>query len=90
MFSQKIRKGRSLVTIITDEYQESRFHEVDNLDTKTIDEAQDNYEKVFVTVREALSKNEQYCCDDEGDRLSLAQVVTDLLRQGGLIRKEPK
>lgn len=78
------------MTIITDEYQESRFHEVDNLDTKTIDEAQDNYEKVFVTVREALSKNEQYCCDDEGDRLSLAQVVTDLLRQGGLIRKEPK
>ncbi len=78
------------MTIITDEYQESRFHEVDNLDTKTIDEAQDNYEKVFVTVREALSKNEQYCCDDERDRLSLAQVVTDLLRQGGLIRKESK
>ena len=90
MFSQKIRKGRSLVTIMTDEYQDCRFHEVDNLDTKTIDEAQDNYEKVFITVREALSKNEQYCCDDEGDRLSLTQVVTDLLRQGGLIRKEPK
>ena len=90
MYSQKIRKGRSLVTIITDKYQESRFHEVDNLDTKTINEAEDNYERVFVTVREALSKNEQYCCDDEGDRLSLAQVVTDLLRQGGLIRKEPK
>ena len=90
MFSQKIRKGRSLVTIMIDEYQECRFHEVDNLDTKTIDDAQDNYERVFVTVREALSENEQYCCDDEGDRLSLAQVVTDLLRQGGLIRKEPK
>ena len=46
MFSQKIRKGRSLVTIMADEYQECRFHEVDNLDTKTIDEAQDNYERV--------------------------------------------
>ncbi len=90
MFSQKIRKGRSLVTIMTDEYQECRFHEVDNLNTKTIDEAQDNYERVFVTVREALSKNEQYCCDDEGDRLSIAQVVADVLRQGGLIRKESK
>ena len=86
----KTRKGKALITVMVDEYQDCRFHEIDNLDTKTIDEAQDNYEKVFITVREALSKNEQYCCDDEGDRLSLAQVVTDLLKQGGLIHKEPK
>ena len=90
MFSQKIRKGRSLVTIMIDEYHESRFHEVDNLNTKTIDEAKDNYEKVFITVRDELSRNEQYCCDDEEDRLSIAQVVTDILRRGGLIRKESK
>ena len=73
-----------------DEYHESRFHEVDNLDTKTVKEAEDNYEKVFITVREALSKNEQYCCDDEADRLSIAQVVADILRREGLIRKESK
>lgn len=90
MYSKRTRKGRSLITTITTDMHESMFHEIDNLNTKTIDEAQDNYERVFVTVREALSKNEQYCCDDENDRLSLAQVVTDLLRQGGLIRKEPK
>ena len=75
---------------MTDEYHESRFHEVDNLNTKTVDEAEDNYEKVFITVRDVLSENEQYCCDDEGDRLSIAQVVADVLRRGGLIRKESK
>ena len=44
MFSEN-KKGRSLVTIMIDEYQECRFHKVDNLDTKTIDDAQDNYEE---------------------------------------------
>ena len=90
MDSQKIRNGRSLTTILHHKYSEATFHEIDNLDTKTLEEAEDNYEKVFITVREAFSKNEQYCCDDENDRLSLAQVVTDLLKQGGLIRKESK
>ena len=90
VFSQKIRKGKSLTTILHHRYSEATFHEIDNLDTKTLNEAEDNYERVFITVREALSKNEQYCCDDQGDRLSIAQVVADVLRQGGLIRKEPK
>jgi len=92
VFSQKIRKGRSLVTIMTDEYQECRFHEVDNLDTKTIDEAENNYEKTFIVVRDFLEqkKDGQHNLVSETARLSLAQGVTDLLRQGGLIRKEPK
>lgn len=85
---KKIRKGRYIKTIISDEDSHMEFHEVDNLDTKTISEAEDNYEKVFITVREAIHSNEQYCCDDENDRLSLTQVVTDMLKRGGLIRKE--
>lgn len=92
MFSQKIRKGRSLVTIMIDEYQECRFHEVDNLDTKTIDEAENNYEKTFIVVRDFLEqkKDGQHNLVSEAARLSLAQDITDLLRQGGLIRKESK
>lgn len=90
VFSQKIRNGRSITTILHHKYSETTFHEIDNLDTKTIDEAQDNYEKVFVTVRDALSKNQQYFCVEENDRLSLVQVVTDLLRQEGLISRESK
>lgn len=87
---QKIRKGRYIKTIISDDKTHAEFHEVDNLDTKSLDQAEDNYEKTFITVRDALSENEQYCCDDENDRLSLTQVVTDLLKRGGLIRKESK
>ena len=85
---QKIRKGRYIKTIISDEKTHAVFHEVDNLDTKTINEAENNYEKVFVTIRTALQDNEQFCCDDEKDRLALTQVVADLLKKSFLIRKD--
>jgi transcription termination factor Rho len=85
---QKIRKGRYIKTIIRDEHSDMEFHEVDNLDTKNLDQAENNYEKVFVTIRTALESNEQFCCDDEQDRLALTQVVTDLLKQDLLIRKD--
>jgi len=77
-----------LKTIIEDEYRTSEFSETDNLNTKSLVEAEDSYEKVFITIRKALENNEQYCCDDENDRLSIAQVVADSLRQNSLIRKE--
>ena len=75
---------------MTDEYRVTEFNEVDNLDTKTLVEAQDNFEKAFILVRDALAREEQYCCDDKDDRLSIAQVVVDALRHGQLIRKETK
>ena len=84
----KIRNGKHLKTIIEDEYRTSEFSETDNLNTKSLVEAEDSYEKVFITIRKALENNEQYCCDDENDRLSIAQVVADSLRQNSLIRKE--
>ena len=84
----KIRNGKHLKTIIEEEYRTSEFHEIDNLNTKTITEAVNSYEKTFVAIREALENNEQYCCDDKNDRLSIAQVVVDSLRQNSLIRKE--
>lgn len=68
----------------------SEFSETDNLDTKTIAEARDNYEKVFITIRKVLEQNEQYSCDDETDRLCLAQNIVDILRKSGLIRREEK
>lgn len=84
----RIRKGKNLKTIIEDEYRTSEFSETDNLNTKSLVEAEDSYEKVFITIRKALESNEQFCCDDENDRLSIAQVVADSLRQNRLIRKE--
>jgi hypothetical protein len=82
-----------LKTIITEDnhgsvHRSSEFSEIDNLDTKTIAEARDNYEKVFITIRETLEQNEQYSCDDETDRLCLTQNIVDILRKSGLIRRE--
>ena len=84
----RIRQGRSIRTIIKDEYSEDVFHEVDNLDTREVHTAKDNYEKVFIKVRKLLENNEQYCCDSEEDRLSLTQAISDMLRKDSLIRKE--
>ena len=83
----KIRNGKHLKTIIEEEYRTSEFSETDNLNTKSLVEAEDSYEKVFITIRKTLENNEQYCCDDENDRLSIAQVVADSLRKNQLIRK---
>jgi len=92
--SEKIRKKSRLTTkLYSDNHgsiSESIYFEVDNLDTKTIEQAENSYEEVFITIRKVLESNEQFCCDDENDRLSLTQSITDILRQSMLIRKEDK
>ena len=94
MRSEKIRNKSKLTTKLYSDshssHSESIFFEVDNLDTKTIAEAEDNYERTFIKIRETLEQNEQFCCDDESDRLSLTQSIVDILRQSNLIRKEIK
>ncbi len=98
MFTLKVtkqREGALLRTIIEGDPHGSveswsMFSETDNLNTKLISQAKNNYEKTFIKIRETLEQNEQFCCDDESDRLSLAQSITDILRQTGLIRKEEK
>lgn len=89
----KERRGPILrTTIETDPHGSveswSMFSEIDNLNTKDISEAQNNYEKTFITIRKTLEQNEQFCCDDESDRLSLTQSIVDILRQNNLINKE--
>ena len=89
----KERRGPILrTTIETDPHGSveswSMFSEIDNLNIKDISEAQNNYEKTFITIRKTLEQNEQFCCDDESDRLSLTQSIVDILRQNNLINKE--
>ena len=84
----KVRNGASIKTIIHDAFQHIEFHEIDNLNTKTLDQAENNYEKTFVIIRKALEENEQFCCDNETERLSLAQIITDSLKQKFIIRKD--
>ena len=94
MKSEKIRNGNRLTTkLYSDGHNstsESTFVEIDNLDTKTIEQAESSYEEVFITIRRVLENNEQFCCDDENDRLSLTQSIADILRQSMLIRKGDK
>ena len=85
---KKIRLGRAVKTIIHDAFQHCVFHEIDNLDTKSLEQAENNYEKTFVTIRKTLEENEQFCCDDENDRLALTQAITDSLKQKFIIRKD--
>ena len=94
MKSEKIRNRNRLTTkLYSDGHgstSESTFLEIDNLDTKTLEQAENSYEEVFITIRKVLENNEQFCCDDENDRLSLTQSIADILRQSTLIRKEDK
>lgn len=81
------RFGSQIITEMVGSTTTTTWVEYDYLDRKTIDEASDNYERVFVILRDAL-KERGY--DDEDIRLSVTQDLTDLLRQNCLISKEKK
>ncbi len=84
------RAGRRKITTILDDHLESIFSEVDNLDTKTFQEAMDSYEQAFVTTRDVLKKfeDEQLNLNSESARLTLCQEIVDSLRKSCLIRKD--
>ncbi len=93
MRSEKIRNGRRLTTRLYSDCHgstsESTFVEIDNLDTKTIEQAENNYEEVFVRFRDLLT-DKPWCCDSREDVLSICQVLADSMRENLLIRKEDK
>ena len=60
---------------------------IDNLDTKRLKETNDNFEKVFVLIRNELEANASRCCDDNNDRLHLCQVLADSLHTNGIFRR---
>jgi len=59
---------------------------IDNLDTKAISDAANNYEKLFILVRELLEKNDSRCMDDQEDRLQCCQVIADTIKARGLLK----
>ena len=93
MKSEKIRNGSRLTTKLYSESNgstsESVFLEIDNLDTKTIEQTENNYEEVFVRFRDLLT-DKPWCCDSREDVLSMCQVLADSMRENLLIRKEEK
>ena len=94
--SEKIRIGNRLKTTI---YSESHgisdtctFFEIDNLDSKVLQQAENNYEKAFITIRDYLraQKDIQHNFTSEVVILTLTQNIIDSLNQANLIRKEEK
>jgi arsenate reductase-like glutaredoxin family protein len=67
----------------------NEFVEFDYLDRKPITEAEDIYEKVFITIRDYLEKqvNTQHNLASEAARLTITQDISDLLKQNNLISK---
>ncbi len=94
--SERIRKGRGLYTTIVSESHGTNdsctFFEVDNLDSKTLEEAENNYEKIFITIRNYLKEqqNTQHNINSETARLTIAQDIVDLLKKNNLINKGGK
>ena len=96
LISKRTRKGSGVKVVITTGHgiaeSVSEYFEVDKLNIKQTKEARDNYEKVFIAIREHLETTEgtQLNIDSEAARLTMCQDISDILRRSSLIRKEEK
>ena len=61
---------------------------VDNLDTKSLSDAESQYERLFIIVRTALEGKESYCMDVEEERLDCCQVIADMVSASGILSRE--
>lgn len=52
---------------------------VDDLDSKKMADAKNDYEKTFILIRTILEEKSAYCMDDESERLQCVQTITDTL-----------
>ena len=57
--------------------REESGYTIDNLDTKILSEAENNFEQIFVLVRQSLEENESCCMDNEEDRLRCTQEISE-------------
>jgi len=48
----------------------------DNYATISLEEAEDDFAKMFVEIRQILENSDSLCMDDEEDRLNLCQKLT--------------
>ncbi len=59
---------------------------VDHLDSKTLDQSESEYEKVFILVRDVLEEWRELSMDNWPHRLQVAQAVSDILRKKGIVK----
>ena len=82
MNSREIRRGKGIQWVMETHVSFSEGYTVENLDTKSIGEARDDFERLFVTIRKVLEDTESYCLDNEEERLQLCQKLTEKIDKG--------
>ena len=58
---------------------------IDNLDTKDFEDAESDYEKIFILSRIILENN-SFCEEDSNSRLQCCQEIADIIRQKGILK----
>ena len=81
MICDTIRRGKGCAWSLETSSATVNGYTVDNLDKKLMDEATDDFERVFITLRKVLEQNESRCMDSEEDRLDVCQKVAEEFRR---------
>jgi hypothetical protein len=76
-----IRVGKGYSWELETATQHLRGFTVDNLDTKKFESATTDFERIFITLREAFKANESRCLDNETDRLAVCQAVAEEIKK---------
>ena len=71
----EVRYGRGYKWEDEHHNQHTTGYIFDDLDTKTLDQAETSFEKVFVDVRNILTIAGSWCCDNEEDVLNASQIL---------------
>ena len=61
---------------------------LDDLDTKNLEQAENDFEIAFITIRRTLEENESRCLDDEMDRLQVCQEVARSITQAFSVKNK--
>ncbi len=78
----EIRKGPGYRWSLDDGYTHTTGYTVDNLDTKSADDACFLFEKLFVDIRDELESMSSFCLDNDDERLQVCHTLSRALSQG--------
>ena len=81
MTNKDVRKGKGIQWVLETHFGESRGFTVDNLDTKSMGDAENDFERLFVTIRKVLENRESFCLDNEEERLQVCQDLAENIKQ---------
>ena len=75
------RRRNGVVWKMENSYSITEGFTIDNLDTKSMPQASNDFERLFITIRKVLEKNDSYCMDNESERLQVCQALARKIKQ---------